>query len=113
MQIAFQVGTYAFGFACLVCFAVLVVHLFESDQRSWIYGLLLGVPVAGAVSYVVIGPLGLGYFLTVGAVVAYIKGWLDFGLRTLMVAWSISYVGVVLCYYAWTNWEKLESYFSL
>ena len=57
------------GIGSLVCFIVVVIHFFKSDQSG------LGIACI------------LLLFCGIGALIAFVKGWID-GLGTVMYVWT-------------------------
>jgi hypothetical protein len=60
----------AAGIGSLVCFVIVVIHFFQSDQQ--------GLGIACIVLLFVCG---------IGGLVAFVKGWMD-GLGTVMYVWT-------------------------
>ena len=75
-MIALAVSSLA-GLGSLVCFILVVIHFFKSDQT--------GLGIACIVLL----------FCGVGALIAFVKGWMD-GLGTVMYVWTGCVVVAVL-----------------
>ena len=58
------------GIGSLVCFVIVVIHLFKSDQAGMGIACILLIFVCG-----------------IGGLVAFVKGWMD-GLGTVMYVWT-------------------------
>ena len=58
------------GIGSLVCFIMVVIHLFQSDQTVWGIACIVLLFVCG-----------------VGGLVAFVKGWMD-GVGTVMWVWT-------------------------
>ena len=60
----------AAGLGSLICLVLVLIHLFQSDQHGW-----------GVICLILL------IFGGIGALVAFVKGWLD-GLGTVMWVWT-------------------------
>ncbi|REK12763.1 MAG: hypothetical protein DWQ37_11080 [Planctomycetota bacterium] len=70
MEILSGVVNVAAGIGSLVCFIIVLIHFFQSDQT--------GLGIACIVLFFVCG---------IGALIAFVKGWMD-GLGTVMYVWT-------------------------
>ena len=74
MEIAALLIKWIAGLVGFVCFVLMLVYFFQNGDALWGIICIVGI-----------------FFCGVGPLIAYVKGWMDGGMETVMLIWTIAW----------------------